>query len=120
MPYIMRTVVETPAYLSSAKEEGMTTAEMKEVVDFVSINPDAGDLIVGSGGCRKLRVAGKGKGKSGGYRVVSFYCGENAPVFLIAVLSKGSRANFTARERNAMARITKTIAEAQRVRGVSR
>jgi hypothetical protein len=31
----------------------------------------AGDLIVGSGGLRKVRVAGRGKGKSRGYRVVT-------------------------------------------------
>jgi hypothetical protein len=60
---------------------------------------------VGSGGCRKVRVAGRGKGKSGGYRVVTFYSNEQTPVLLIAVLSKGSDANFTAAQVNEMAKI---------------
>ena len=71
----MHTVVETPGYLADAKDEGMTREEMKAAVDRIAENPRAGDPIVGSGGCRKVRIAGKGKGKSGGYRVVAFYAG---------------------------------------------
>jgi len=69
----MHTVVETPSYLASAKEEKMTEAEMKAAVDLIAANPEAGDVIVGAGGCRKVRIAGKGKGKSGGYRVVTYF-----------------------------------------------
>lgn len=98
----------------------MTEAEMKAAVDVVAANPETGDLIVSSGGCRKIRIAGKGKGKSGGYRIVTYYCGSAAPVFLIAVLAKGSRANFSKAERNAMAKMTKTIAKGIGDKGVVR
>lgn len=107
----MHTVVETPAFLRSAKLEGMTEQERKRAVDMVAQDPETGDLIVGSGGCRKLRVPGRGKGKSGGYRVVAYYADERAPVFLLAVLSKGSRANFTAAEVGAMAALSRRIIE---------
>jgi hypothetical protein len=50
----------------------MTEDEIDNLVDFLAENPTAGDLIVGTGGCRKLRVAGRGKGKSGGYRTITF------------------------------------------------
>ena len=113
----MHTVVETPAYLASAKEEGMTAAEMKAVVDMIAANPEAGALIVGSGGCRKVRVAGKGKGKSGGYRVVTYYCTDNVPAYLLAVLAKGSRANFTRTECKALAKVAKRIANAAKKQG---
>ena len=97
MPYNlpMHTVVETQPFLRSARDNGMSDRERAAVVDTVAGEPTAGDLIVGSGGCRKLRVAGRGKGKSGGYRVVAFYAGDRVPVFLVAVLSKGSRQNFS-------------------------
>lgn len=84
---------------------------MRAAVDAVARDPRTGDLIVGTGGCRKFRLAGKGKGKSGGYRIVTFYAGADFPVFLIAVLAKGSRANFTRAERNAIARMTKSIVD---------
>lgn len=111
MPYMVRmhAVVETQNYLASAKAEGMTDVEMERVVDLLSLNPTAGDLIVGSGGCRKVRVAGKGKGKSGGYRVLTFYAQPDRPVYLLSVLSKSSRANFSDGEIAAMKQVTKTL-----------
>jgi len=51
----------------------MTTDEMGTAVMTVAADPMAGDLIVGSRGCRKVRLAGRGKGKSGGYRLITFY-----------------------------------------------
>lgn len=36
-----------------------------------------------------------GKGKSGGYRVITAYFGMDVPVYLIAMLSKGERSNFS-------------------------
>jgi hypothetical protein len=111
VPWAVQTVIETPGYLADAKHEGMTSEEMAAAVDLIAARPHAGDLIVGSGGCRKVRVAGKGRGKSGGYRIVTFFGGEDVPVFLLAVLSKGSRADFSAAERNAMKQAAKHLRE---------
>ncbi len=44
-------------------------------------HPEAGDEISGTGGARKIRVAGRGKGKSGGYSVITFYSGKDVPVW---------------------------------------
>lgn len=115
----MQTVAETAPYLASAKEEGMTADEMKAVVDQLALEPDAGEMIVGSGGCRKVRVAGKGRGKSGGYRVVTVYGGGHMPLYLIAVLAKGTRANFNKGEVAAMAILAKRLKDAHRARAVS-
>src|ERR1700722_9815230 len=106
---VMDTVVETPAYLRSAKAGGRTDVEMADAKLTISANPLAGVLIKGSGGCRKVRIAGRGKGKSGGYRVVTYYGGDRVPVFLIAVLSKGSDANFTDAQVNQLAVVAATL-----------
>lgn len=105
----MHTVIETPTFLSSAKAEGMTEEERFEAVNIIASDPKGGALIVGSGGCRKVRIPGRGKGKSGGYRVVTFFGGDTVPVFLIAVLNKGSQANFTGAQVNAMKAMTTTL-----------
>lgn len=102
----METVVETPAYLRAAAAAGMTDAEMKVAVDTLAKTPDAGDLIKGSGGCRKVRIAGRGKGKSGGYRVVTFYPAHDGVVLLLWVLSKGRVANLTQAQINTLAQLT--------------
>lgn len=91
----LHTIVETPDYLADAKQVGMTSAERLSAMKAYSRTPDLGEEIVGSGGVRKGRLAGRGKGKSGGYRIVSLFLDVTFPVLLLAVLSKGDRQNFT-------------------------
>lgn len=114
----MHTVALTKAFDRAAKDAGMTEDEVDQLVDYLAENPTAGDEISGSGGCRKVRVAGRGKGKSGGYRTITFYSGVNIPVFLLAVFSKGERANLTTGEVNKLARLTAAIKEEYRARVV--
>lgn len=109
-------VALTKAFLTHAKEEGVTEVDLEALVQVLAANPQAGDLIQGSGGCRKVRLAGRGKGKSGGYRVVTFYAPPEMPVYVLAALSKGSRENFTPDEVAAMAKVAKAILAASRMR----
>jgi hypothetical protein len=51
----------------------------------------------------------EGKGKSGGYRVISFYSGTDVPVFLLTVFSKGEKANLTKAQRNELKAILADI-----------
>lgn len=107
----MHTVVETAPFLRDADAAGMVEAERFALVSFLSANPEAGDAIKGSGGCRKLRFAKPGRGKSGGYRVIAFYSGENVPVFLLTVYAKGKLGNLTDRQVNILRERTKTLLE---------
>lgn len=110
----MHTVIETPAYLCAADEAGLSWDEKYAIVDFLAENPTAGDEMKGTGGCRKLRFPGRGKGKRGGYRVITFYSGTDVPVFLITMFSKGERANLSKAERNGLAKLTSTLVETYR------
>lgn len=98
----MHTVIETPAFLASAADEGLNDAERLRIVAYLADNPQAGQLMPGTGGARKVRFAGRGKGKSGGYRVVTFYGGEDIPVFLLDVYGKDTQADLSKAERNAL------------------
>jgi len=108
---IMQTVIETEAYLRAAKGAGMTDEEMTAAVDLVAGNPEAGDVMQGTGGVRKARLAGRGKGKSGGYRIVYFFGGGDIPLFLLTVFGKGEKANLTQGEGNALRSLTATLKE---------
>jgi hypothetical protein len=88
-----------------------------EVVRQVAENPEIGDLIEGTGGFRKFRVARPGQGKSGGYRVVSYYHSVGTPVFLITVFAKNQQANLTRAERNALAKLSATLVETYKAKG---
>jgi hypothetical protein len=95
----------------------MSEDDIDGVVNYLSEKPTAGVEIAGTGGCRKVRVAGRGKGKSGGYRVITFYTGERLPLFLITVFSKGERANLSKGECNSLRTITKAIVAEYQARG---
>jgi hypothetical protein len=96
----IQTVVETPDFLRDAKAAGIGDDGRRSIVEHVAANPTAGDLIVGSGGARKIRFAAPGRAKSGGYRVVTFYGGGDLPVFLLNVFKKGDRVNLSKAEIN--------------------
>ena len=72
---------------------------MSEIVRAISLEPFIGDLMPGTGGARKRRFGGRGKGKSGGYRTVSYFAGEDVPVLLLALIDKGERADLSQAER---------------------
>jgi hypothetical protein len=91
----MHTVVETLPYLASATKAGMSEAERIAAIDLISANPGVGEVIVGGGGIRKIRVPGRGKGKSGGYRVLTYFMSENRPVYLLWALNKSMASNLT-------------------------
>ncbi len=107
----MHTVVETPVFIRSATQAGMTETELNEIRTFLADNPGAGDLMPGTGGARKIRLASKIKGKSGGYRVITFYTGENIPVFLLDVYAKGQKIDLSQDEKNTLKRVLRRMAE---------
>lgn len=72
--------------------------------------------MVGTGGVRKFRFARTGAGKSGGFRVISYYHDEGLPVFLLTVFGKNEKDNLTKAERNALAGLVKVLAETYRAR----
>ncbi len=91
VPQGLQTVVETPEFVSGTRRV-LTDAERTALIDFLAENPTAGDLMQGTGGARKLRWAAGGKGKSGGARAITFYAGQDVPVFLMAIFGKGEKA----------------------------
>jgi hypothetical protein len=105
----MHTVCMTKSFEVAAKQAGMTGDETTDLVTFLAENPQAGDELAGTGGCRKVRIAGRGKGKSGGYRTITFYTGQAMPVYLITVFSKGEKSSLTGKESAALKAITRNI-----------
>ncbi|MFN3820328.1 type II toxin-antitoxin system RelE/ParE family toxin [Blastomonas sp.] len=91
----MHVVVETPTFLRSADKVGMTAEERSVAVGLVAANPAAGDVIAGGGGIRKIRVPRRGTGKSGGYRVLTYFMHADEPVFLLWVIAKSKQANLS-------------------------
>lgn len=68
-------------------------------------NPDAGDLIRGTGGIRKVRIAREGTGKSGGLRVLTAYFTRASRVYLVSVYAKARQSDLTPEQRKTFAKL---------------
>lgn len=88
----MHTVVETPTFQKQA-DAIWTLAEREAFIDFIAENPDAGDVIPGAEGARKLRWQRQGIGKRSGARVIYFHLVGDEVVLLVMVYAKADRAN---------------------------
>ena len=61
---------------------------------FLTANPDAGDVIPRSGGCRKLRWATEGRGKRGGVRIIYFLRLNSGEIVLFKIYAKNVQENI--------------------------
>jgi len=87
-------LVETPVFTrqveAALSDEAFLTLQWALVVA-----PDAGDVIPGSGGLRKLRVALPGRGKRGGARLIYFWDKPQDRLYLLYLYPKNERADLT-------------------------
>lgn len=84
------TVVETPTF-SRQWPDYWDEEEHAEFVCWLAGNPDAGDVIRGSGGCRKVRWSRTGLGKRGGVRVIHYNRLNEGLIYLLVIYAKSAR-----------------------------
>lgn len=112
----MQTVAETPTFTRQC--EVLFTAEEKaDLIAFLAENPDAGVVLQGTGGLRKFRYAGSGRGKRGGTRVVTFFGGGDMPVYAIAVYAKSVKTDLSPTEKRTLARLADSLKAHYKSRG---
>ncbi len=103
-------VVETPEFLSATRKL-MSDEERALLVDYLAYNPTSGDLIVGTGGVRKLRWALAGRGKRGGARVIYFHHDAGMPLFALTAYAKNQRDDLSQQDRNDFRALTTLLIE---------
>jgi hypothetical protein len=101
-------VIEQAGFVRRASEL-LTPEEQDAVVDLVAYEPTCGDLIPGTGGLRKVRIAVSGRGKRGGARVVYYFHDADMPAFLLALYAKNEKDDLTAAEKKAFSSLTKEL-----------
>lgn len=104
----MQTIVELPEFIKRANKL-LSLSEKDELIDYLATYTKAGDLIIGTGGVRKLRWSAQRKGKSGGVRIIYYYHNKTIPLFLLTVFSKSEKVNLSKLERNELAKLTKLL-----------
>lgn len=74
----------------------LSEAEYAELQNFLIKHPEAGDIIPGSGGVRKLRWRAKGRGKRGGYRVIYYARLAQGQIWMLTMYPKNVAENIPA------------------------
>jgi mRNA-degrading endonuclease RelE of RelBE toxin-antitoxin system len=109
----MQTVAETPTFTKQA-EALFDEAEKQDLIAFLSLNPLAGDVIVGTGGVRKLRFAASGRGKRGGARVIYYYLDEAMPLYALLVYPKNAKTDLSQDDKRAVSTLVAALKAARR------
>jgi mRNA-degrading endonuclease RelE of RelBE toxin-antitoxin system len=101
----MEIFIKTTPDFEKKSAKALTSASVEALYDYLESHPEAGDIIRGTGGIRKLRwKTGKNnKGKSGGVRVLYYYKNEIL-ILIITLYSKSDQDNISDAERNELKR----------------
>ena len=87
--------IETAVFTRRVLEH-LNDGEYADLQLFLAERPDAGKIIKHSGGIRKLRWAGSGRGKRGGLRVIYYWWVAKARISMLMVYPKNERDDLTA------------------------
>ena len=93
----MFTVVETPTFQKQAAAI-WSQDERHAFIAWIAAHPEAGDVIPGADGARKVRWAVQGRGKRSGARVIYFNLSSDEIVLLVAVYAKADRTNIAPKD----------------------
>lgn len=88
---------ESPVF-TKAVQAILREEDYFELQDQLIDTPDAGDVIPGAKGLRKIRVASGGKGKRGGSRVIYYWYVTPEKIQFCRIYEKSSQANLTQAE----------------------
>ncbi len=66
----------------------LSDEEYQALQYFLMLHPDAGDVMPGSGGMRKVRWAMAGRGKRGGVRVIYYWKRQNDEIWMVTLYAK--------------------------------
>lgn len=89
-----------------------------ELQQALATEPEAGDVMPGTGGFRKIRWADprRGKGKRGGLRIIYYYLPEDHQIWLFTIYDKDEVTDLTARQKGVLKQAIQAELKARRQR----
>lgn len=103
-------VVETTFFKNQA-DNALSEDERLELISFLASNPEAGAIISGTGGVRKVRWARENEGKSGGFRAIYYFYNEEIPLFALMVYPMNMKDTLTKGEINQLKKLVDELVD---------
>ena len=104
-----REFVYTAPFRRSWKAMGLDDNDQKLLEEALLKNPQAGDVIEGTGGARKMRIQLEGRGKSGGGRIIYVDVFEKEKLYLLLAYPKNVQDNLTPEQKRVIQKLIETI-----------
>lgn len=100
---------------SRGRAEHLDEDEFRALQNALLANPEAGVLIPGTGGLRKLRWAGSGRGKRGGVRIIYYHLLPRDVLLLLLVYPKNEQDDMTPEQKRILRALVASEIEARQV-----
>ena len=97
---MIRTFIEVPVFTKRWAEIGMNDRDLQALQIMLLKDPEAGPVMQGTGGIRKVRFPYRNRGKSGSVRVCYIDLAEYETIYLITAYTKSEQDNLTGEEKN--------------------
>jgi hypothetical protein len=89
------------------RNEQWSDEDLRSLQNFLLATPDAGDVIPGGSGLRKLRWSAQGRGKRGGARVIYYRHVSGERIYLIYAYVKSAQADLSREQIKVLAKLMK-------------
>lgn len=111
------TFIELPPF-ERHRQDYLTDENFRDLQNALMENPEAGDVMEGTGGLRKIRHADqkRGKGKRGGLRVIYYWWLSGKQFWLYTVYNKDEMDDLTAAQRKSLKELLKQELDARRIK----
>lgn len=105
------TFAQTSAFVADWRALPLTDEDLRTLENQLMALPDAGAVMGGTGGLRKICFAPSNRsgGKSGAMRVCYLYLPDHRLVFLVSMFAKNEKANLTSAEKSAFRKLISLI-----------
>ena len=97
-------IIETSIFTRQVQEL-MTDDGYRRLQADLSRNPGAGAVVKGSGGLRKFRWAAKGRGKSGGVRIIYYWAVAQNRLVMLFIYPKSKLDDLSSEQLRALKKI---------------
>ncbi len=104
-------VVRTGLFVRSLRKLNVSKSDLEKLERHLVTFPEAGDVIPGLGGARKIRFAMAGRGKQGGGRAIYVVVWRRGTAYLLMAYDKREKTDLTAEDRKVLLPLVRSLTD---------